>query len=76
MADICSAFGLICRPSDLAEAEIVSRAHEVVEAMPLDRGNYVCVRCGMRGGLNVMFSNPETRCLPHSVGKYSGWLPE
>lgn len=53
---------------------IVSRAHEVVQSLPLRDGLLVCVRCGLRGALADLFGS--ARCVPHIELASSGWLRE
>lgn len=53
---------------------IVSRAHEVVQKIPLIERCYKCMRCGLDGTLEDLFG--EKRCLVHFEFKSSGWLPE
>ena len=53
----------------------LSDAHEVMEALPINSGVYVCVRCGAHGSHHDMFTNPETRCSPHLETEGSGWAP-
>jgi hypothetical protein len=60
-----------------SDGVIVSRAHEVCEALPVWSGVYVCMRCGLRGSLDDLFSpDPSKRCVPHFVLRSSGWFPE
>lgn len=53
---------------------IISRAHEVVQALPLAARQYACVQCGLRGDLATLFG--EKRCRPHVERMSSGWLDE
>lgn len=54
---------------------VLSRAHEVAQALPLSAERYVCIRCGKRGPLVRLFSaEPAERCLPHLETKASGWV--
>jgi hypothetical protein len=56
---------------------ITSRAHEVVQCLPLHIEEYTCVRCGVRGTLQRLFGDcPDERCTPHAEFKSSGWKSE
>jgi hypothetical protein len=55
---------------------VVSRAHEVVQALPLIDNVYTCLRCRLRGSLQAMFRDSETRCQPHAEFASSGWRDE
>lgn len=49
---------------------ILNDAHEVHSA-DRSQGQYVCVACGLRGGLDDLFG--AKRCRPHLVTRSSGW---
>jgi hypothetical protein len=54
-------------PSDPKCVMIESRAHEVFECLPIRTNKYVCIRCGVRGTLERLFSQkPEERCNPRA----------
>lgn len=53
---------------------IVSRAHDVVQALPLESRIYVCMRCGLRGDLARLFGTE--RCKPTLYAAGSGWNDE
>ena len=56
---------------------LVSTAHEVFLALPLESKEYVCMRCSVRGSLTRLFSDsPLERCIPHGEADDSGWLGE
>jgi hypothetical protein len=64
------------RLENLPEKLVTSRAHEVVE-QNFTKNKYVCLRCGKRGAIEIMFSDaPEERCTPHFELKTSGWKDE
>lgn len=56
---------------------IISRAHEVVQSLPLSARLYTCMQCHTIGSLAKLFSDyPDEKCTPHFETKTSGWLDE
>lgn len=53
---------------------IISRAHNVVQALPLKDKQYVCMDCGLKGDLETLFG--EIRCTPSVYRSGSGWKDE
>lgn len=53
---------------------IISRAHEVVQKVPLKDEKYKCIRCGMEGDLADLYG--PKRCTPHAELASSGWKDE
>lgn len=51
---------------------LVSEAHEVVQCLPLSDKKYSCVRCGLKGDIQDLFSK-DKRCIPHYESVTSGW---
>lgn len=49
--------------------------HEVVQTLPLSDNQYACVRCGLRGSREDLFSD-DNPCDPHFVTGTSGWQGE
>jgi len=53
---------------------IISRAHNVVQKLPLKDERYVCIKCGMEGPLKMLFG--PIRCTPTLYQENSGWKDE
>lgn len=53
---------------------ILSRAHDVVQELPLSARAYVCRRVRIACGFVELFG--PTRCAPHLEISNSGWLDE
>jgi hypothetical protein len=58
----------------MSREAVISRAHDVRQDLPLSACRYVCIRCGLRGGLDTLFG--PIRCEPHREFASSGWLDE
>ena len=53
---------------------IISKAHEIVQCLPLDAELYKCVRCESKATLKELFHGQ--RCTPHFELETSGWEDE
>lgn len=53
---------------------IISRAHEVVQGLPLSAKRYVCTKCGLKGSIDDLFG--KVRCTPTVYRMSSGWRDE
>ena len=58
----------------MAARFIVSRAHNVVQGLPLSANTYGCMSCGLRGNLEDLFGSK--RCTPTIYKELSGWKDE